>query len=291
MIGPGSISHHVLQAVVQPLSLAGVGGERGGDGLQRFALELAHQTDGVGGEAVTLPAIPQQGAQQREVLDELRFCIDIWGYGSWRVRWHLVGRSRPLPASKFCGLARFRHFGMRTQHLGPTVLLERLVEHLRHFKLPPLVLINAALADIITQSLSALCAACGEMGVTLALEVPRNLYVQVDATYFAKSMHCLVKHALENAPSGSNLTVRATPENAAAQASVSIEVVDSGPPLKESSPEAIFGVWNFLKPESQAARRVFAHRLLRNLGSTLAYEYTGGGNVFRFSLPLARVED
>lgn len=166
--------------------------------------------------------------------------------------------------------------------------LERLVEHLRRFKLPALVLTEVALAERLEQCLSKLRESCAKLGVRWAIEVPRHLCVHTDNSYLARALHCLVSHSLDNAPSESTITVRAAATNATFTEEISIELIDTGPPLLKSSPKDLFDVWTVHAPESQAARRAIAHRLLRHLGSTLTYEHTSGINVLGFSLPLAR---
>lgn len=168
--------------------------------------------------------------------------------------------------------------------------LEGLIAHLRQFKLPTPELTNIALAEIINQSLSLLHQASVKAQVTWALEVPRHLCVYADAAYLATALRCMAKHSIENAPPGSTITVRAAASNAAYQESVLIEVIDCGPPLADANPAGLFNLWVIQPFESQTARRAFAHRLLRDLSGTLAYEYAGGCTTFRLSLPIARGE-
>lgn len=166
--------------------------------------------------------------------------------------------------------------------------LERLVQHLRQFKLPPLGLAEVALAARLEQTLSTLDETCAKAGTTWAIEVPSHLWVHTDASYLAKALHCLASHALGNAPPGTVVAIRAAATGLNRGEEISVEIVDCGPPLQDPSPRALFDVWTLHTPDSQAARRAIAHRLLRHLGSTLTYEHTGGSNVFRFSLPRAR---
>ena len=166
--------------------------------------------------------------------------------------------------------------------------LERLVEHLRQFKLPALVITEVALAERLEQCVSRLRESCAKMGVRWVIEVPRHLCVHTDDSYLARALHCLAGHAMDSAPSESIITVRAAATDATFAEEISVELTDAGPPLLKSSPKDVFDVWTVHTPESQAARRAIAHRLLRHLGSTLTYEHTSGINVFRFSLPLAR---
>ena len=166
--------------------------------------------------------------------------------------------------------------------------LERLVEHLRQFKLPVLVFTDVALAERLEQSLSMLRESCAKADLKWAMEVTRDLSVHTDNAYLARALGCLLSHCLENAPLGSIITVRAAATDATFAEEISVELIDTGPPLLKSSPKDLFDVWTVHTPESQAARRAMAHRLLRQLGSTLTYESTSGSNVFRFSLPLAR---
>ena len=166
--------------------------------------------------------------------------------------------------------------------------LERLVEHLRQFKLPALVLTEVALAERLEQCLSRLRESCAKMGVKWAMEVPQHLCVYTDNSYLERALHCLASHSVDNAPPESTITVRAAATDATFVEEISVELTDAGPPLLKSSPKDVFDVWTVHTPESQAARRAIAHRLLRHLGSTLTYEHTSGINVFRFSLPLAR---
>lgn len=166
--------------------------------------------------------------------------------------------------------------------------LERLVEHLRQFKLPALVLTEVALAERLVQCRSRLREPCAKMGVRWVIEVPRHLYVLTDNSYLTRALHCLASHSLDNAPAESTITVRAAATAATFAEELCVEITDTGPPLPMSSPKDLFDVWAVHAPESQAARRAIAHRLLRHLGSTLTYEHASGINVFRFSLPLAR---
>lgn len=166
--------------------------------------------------------------------------------------------------------------------------LERLVEHLRQFKLPALVLTEVTLAERLEQCLSRLRESCAKRGVRWVIEVPRHLCVHTDNSYLARAFHCLASHSLDNAPSESTITVRAAATDATFAEEISVELTDTGPPLLKSSPKDLFDVWAVHTPESQAARRAIAHRLLRHLGSTLTYEHTSRINVFRFSLLLAR---
>lgn len=166
--------------------------------------------------------------------------------------------------------------------------LERLVEHLRQFKLPALVLTKVALAKRLEQCLSRLRESCAKLDVKWAMEVPQHLCVYTDNSYLERALYCLASHSLDNAPTESTITVRAAATDATFVEEISVELTDTGPPLLKSSPKDLFDVWTVHTPESQAARRAIAHRLLRHLGSTLTYEHASGINVFRFSLPLAR---
>lgn len=166
--------------------------------------------------------------------------------------------------------------------------LERLVEHLRQFKLPALVLTEVALAERLEQCLSMLRESCAKLDVKWAMEVPQHLCVYTDNSYLERALYCLASHSLDNAPTESTITVRAAATDATFVEEISVEITDTGPPLLKSSPKHLFDVWTVHTPESQAARRAMAHRLLRHLGSTLTHEHTSGINIFRFSLPLAR---
>lgn len=118
--------------------------------------------------------------------------------------------------------------------------LERLVEHLRQFKLPALVLTEVALAERLEQCLSRLLEPCAKMGVKWAMEVPRHLCVHTDDFYLARALHCLASHSVDNAPSESTITVRAAATDATFAEEVSVELIDTGPPLLKSSPKDLF---------------------------------------------------
>lgn len=165
--------------------------------------------------------------------------------------------------------------------------LERLVQHLRQFKLPPLVLTEVALAALFEHILSTLNDARATAGVTWTIEAQSCQYVHTDASYLTTALRCLATHALANAPPGSVIRVRAARIDGVFEKEILVEITDAGAPLPDTSPRALFDVWTLHAPDSQAARRAIAHRLLRYLGSTLTYEYTGGSSVFRCSLPAA----
>lgn len=118
--------------------------------------------------------------------------------------------------------------------------LTRLVQHLRHFRLPPLALKEVALADRVEQTLSGLCD--GTADVKWTLEVPRHLVLQTDAAFLAGALGSLSSHALVNAPPGSVVTVRAAATDWNRGEEISVEVVDCGPPLPDPSPRALFDV-------------------------------------------------
>ena len=164
--------------------------------------------------------------------------------------------------------------------------LEQLLDHLRRFKLPALTLKIIPLRELLEQSLATLRDACAQAQVELSLECPANLLAYVDATAMQAAVRYLLKHALANVPPGSRITVRAATE-ASPHGRLHIEVADSGPPPPDSTPAALFNVWGFEATEDQTSRRVFALRLIRNLGGTLTFERTSDCNLFRISLPAA----
>lgn len=219
--------------------------------------------DPLGDHAITLSLIASEtGHEAAQTLNYLRFLVQK------------VQGSQAAP--ELAGFA-----------LPEIERLERLIQHLRQFKLPPLVLTEVALAARLEQALSMLSDARATAGVTATVEAQSGLYVHTDASYLATVLRCLATHALANAPPGSSIRVRAARTEAAFEKEILIELTDTGPALPDMSPRALFDVWTLHTPDSQAARRAMAHRLLRHLGSTLTYEHTGGSSVFRFSLPAA----
>ena len=104
--------------------------------------------------------------------------------------------------------------------------LERLVEHLRRFKLPALVLTEVALAERLEQCLSRLREPCAKMGFRWVIEVPRHLCVHTDNSYLTRALHSLVRHSLDNAPSESIITVRAAATAATFAEELCVEIPD-----------------------------------------------------------------
>ena len=164
--------------------------------------------------------------------------------------------------------------------------LEQLLSHLHRFKLPALQLKNVALAELLAQSLSPVRAACTQAQVALCIEVPTHLSAYVDAAALSSALRYLLKHALENSHPGSCITVRAAADTSP-YGGLQLEVVDGGPPLQDSTPTALFDVWDIGAAEDQVSRRVFAQRLIRNLGGSLTFERVSCSNVFRITLPTA----
>lgn len=167
--------------------------------------------------------------------------------------------------------------------------LEQLLSHLRQFKLPALALKYVALADLLEQCAALFRDACARAHVELILEAAEHIVAYIDPAALTTVLRCLVNHALHHSARGSNILIRMA-HDASSPGSVAVEIIDNGPLLPDPSPAALFDVWNIGTAETQTARRVFALRLVRNLGGTLTFEQTDGRNVFRISLPAARNE-
>ena len=170
-------------------------------------------------------------------------------------------------------------------YAGPEIeRLELLLNYLYSFKLPALTLKKVSLPELLEQSLSALRDNCAQAQVELSVEIADALSAYVDAAALSSALRYLLEHALANAPPDSRITVHAATA-AGPYGSLQIEVADSGPPLDDPSPAVLFNVWDIGATESQLSRRVFAQRLIRNLGGTLTFEPVSGRNVFRVILP------
>lgn len=170
-------------------------------------------------------------------------------------------------------------------YAGPEIeRLELLLHHLYSFKLPALTLKKVSLSELLEQSLSPLRDSCAQAQVELCLEVADTLSAYVDAAALSSALRYLLKHALANAPPGSRITMHAAAA-AGPYGNIQIAVADSGPPLDDPSPAVLFNVWDIGATESQLSRRVFAQRLIRNLGGTLTFESVRGRNVFLITLP------
>lgn len=175
-------------------------------------------------------------------------------------------------------------------YAGPEIeRLELLLHHLYSFKLPALTLKKVSLSELLEQSLSPLRDSCAQAQVELCTEVTDALSAYVDEAALSSALRYLLKHALTNAPQGSRIKVYAATD-ASSHGGLLIEVADSGPPLDDPSPAAMFNVWGIGAIETQLSRRVFAQRLIRNLGGTLTFESVSGCNVFRVTLPTAPSE-
>jgi signal transduction histidine kinase len=151
--------------------------------------------------------------------------------------------------------------------------------------LSPATLDLAALAGDTVRGASALAA---ERGVALRLDAPGRVPVTADHARLVQLLLILVDNALDHAPAGTNVTVRATAE---ARTAV-LEVSDEGPGIPEAELERIFEPFTRVKGTARRGSGgtglglAIARRIVDAHGGTIrASSPPGGGAAFTVRLP------
>ena len=163
--------------------------------------------------------------------------------------------------------------------------IERVLNLLRRFKLGPPALAEVALVEIFETIVARLTEAPASRGIAIVVDVPAQIRLRVDVMWLKDALVRLVRHAVENAPAPSSVTIRAAEALISAEHSVLIEIQDKGPALSGSKSAQLFDLWETSSLDSPAFHRAAAYRLLRQLGGTIDYQRSDTSNVFQISLP------
>lgn len=165
--------------------------------------------------------------------------------------------------------------------------LEQLLANLRRFKLPAPRFAPVTLRTIVEQAVRQLRGSVKGRRSQVTIEVPAQIRVRADRAFLGMALSSLLTYALSLSPTGGgSIAVKAVGLDSADSASIQIETPSASSEALSQGTGMPQSIWEVAPFEASSLSWVIAHRLLRHIGWTLAYERTSACIIFRLTSSL-----
>lgn len=144
--------------------------------------------------------------------------------------------------------------------------LQRLITHLRRFKLPTPQLEDVRLALLVMECVEQARGAWEVRGIRVEAALPADCAVQADTRCLRAALGHLIHYVVEQAPAGSRLLITAPDsDRQPVQLEFSVEGTVRSTDGRDAPPW-----WELWPLETAPSRRLLGHKLLRHIGWSLS---------------------
>jgi C4-dicarboxylate-specific signal transduction histidine kinase len=160
--------------------------------------------------------------------------------------------------------------------------MQRMVGHLRRFKLPAPQPTEVSLSEVVERSIARVQEPVARQDPPIESRVRSDVWVRTDVECLASALRNLLLEARDRAPAGAALVITA---EAPTQQPLHLDISDEGAALPDHAAAAP-DWWDVGPPQTPRCRRVLAHWLLQHIGWSMSYERREQRNVFRLTAPM-----